>query len=140
MYYINIYTYIYIHIHTHTRYATGTALSQPQVVTSKKPKRCSSLALVSPLKVTHLPLVWGLLLSMAYTPDRRDHRLLVSSERHRQMWGERNCLSFETAVGGIDSPALYRATTDLYKLCQVPQHQNIFTIYNQSHMSMIIYC
>ena len=28
----------------------------------------------------------------------------VSSERHRQMWGERNCLSFETAVGGIEPP------------------------------------
>ena len=26
----------------------------------------------------------------------------VSSERHRQMWGEWNCLSFETAVGGIE--------------------------------------
>ena len=26
----------------------------------------------------------------------------VSSERHRQMWGERNCLSFKTAVGGIE--------------------------------------
>ena len=36
----------------------------------------------------------------------------VSSERDTQMWGERNCPSFETAVGGIepypsiDSPAL----------------------------------
>ena len=39
----------------------------------------------------------------------------VSSERQKHMWGERNCLSFETAVGGIepsiDSPALYRSTT-----------------------------
>ena len=26
----------------------------------------------------------------------------VSSERHRQMWRERNCISFETAVGGIE--------------------------------------
>jgi len=25
----------------------------------------------------------------------------VSSERHSQMWAERNCLSFETAAGGI---------------------------------------
>ena len=32
----------------------------------------------------------------------------VSSKRHRQMWGEGNCLSFETAVGGIEpsSPRL----------------------------------
>ena len=29
----------------------------------------------------------------------------VSSERHRQMWGERNCLSFEMAVGGIEPPS-----------------------------------
>ena len=29
----------------------------------------------------------------------------VSSERHRQMWGERNCLSFETAVGGVEPPS-----------------------------------
>ena len=29
----------------------------------------------------------------------------VSSERHRQMWGKRNCLSFETAVGGIEPPS-----------------------------------
>ena len=29
----------------------------------------------------------------------------VASERHRQMWGERNCLSFKTAVGGIEPPS-----------------------------------
>ena len=28
----------------------------------------------------------------------------VSSERHRRIWGERNRLSFETAVGGIGPP------------------------------------
>ena len=28
-----------------------------------------------------------------------------TSERHRQMWGERDCLSFETAVGGIKLPS-----------------------------------
>ena len=32
---------------------------------------------VSSLQVTHLPPVWDLLLSLAQTPDRRDHRLLV---------------------------------------------------------------
>ena len=32
---------------------------------------------VSPLQDTHLPLVWDLLLPLAYTPDRKDHRLLV---------------------------------------------------------------
>ena len=29
----------------------------------------------------------------------------VSSERHKQMWGERNYLSFEMAVGGIEPPS-----------------------------------
>ena len=29
----------------------------------------------------------------------------VSSERHRQMWGERNCISFVTAGGGIEPPS-----------------------------------
>ena len=29
----------------------------------------------------------------------------VSSERYRQMWGEWNCLSFETGVGGIEPPS-----------------------------------
>ena len=29
----------------------------------------------------------------------------VSSERHRQMWDDRNCLSFEMAVGGIEPPS-----------------------------------
>ena len=29
----------------------------------------------------------------------------VSSERHRQMWSERNCLNFEKAVGGIEPPS-----------------------------------
>ena len=33
---------------------------------------------VSPLQITHLPPVWDLLLPLAYTPDRRDHWLLVS--------------------------------------------------------------
>ena len=26
----------------------------------------------------------------------------IDTERHRQMWGERNCLNFEMAVGGIE--------------------------------------
>ena len=30
----------------------------------------------------------------------------VSSEKHRQMWGERNCLSFETAADRIEPPQL----------------------------------
>ena len=34
--------------------------------------------------------------------DTRPLAFRVSSERHRQMWGERNCLSFETAAGGIE--------------------------------------
>ena len=42
---------------------------------------CPSLDLVSPLQVTHLPSVWDLLLPLAKTPDRRDHRLLVSLPR-----------------------------------------------------------
>ena len=32
----------------------------------------------SPRHVTHLPPVWDILLPLAYTPDRRDQRLLVS--------------------------------------------------------------
>ena len=61
---------------------------------------------MSPLQVTHLAPVWDLLLPLAQTPDRRDHRLFsVSSKRHRQMWGERNRLSFETVVGGIEPPS-----------------------------------
>ena len=45
----------------------------------------------------------------------------VSSERHRQMWSEQNCLSFETSVDrietpSIDSPALHRATTAPHNL------------------------
>ena len=36
----------------------------------------------------------------------------VSSERHRQVLGERNCLSFETAVGGIE-PSSLRLTARL---------------------------
>jgi len=39
------------------------------------------LELASPLQVTHLPPVWDLLLPQAETPDRRDHRFTVSSER-----------------------------------------------------------
>ena len=38
----------------------------------------SFLELVSPVQITHLPPLWDLLLPLAYTPDRRDHRLLVS--------------------------------------------------------------
>ena len=43
-------------------------------------KSCPSLELVSPLQVTHLGLspLWELVLLMAQTPDKRDHRLLVS--------------------------------------------------------------
>ena len=37
----------------------------------------------------------------------------VSSERHRQMWGERNCLSFETAVGTQIEPPSPRLTVPL---------------------------
>ena len=29
----------------------------------------------------------------------------VSSERHRQIWGERNCICFEMVVGGIEPPS-----------------------------------
>ena len=32
----------------------------------------------SPQQVTHLPPVWDILLPLAYTPDRRDQRRLVS--------------------------------------------------------------
>ena len=39
----------------------------------------------------------------------------VSSERHRHMLGERNCLSFETAAGEIEQPSprltVWRSTT-----------------------------
>ena len=52
------------------------------------------------------------------------------------MWGERNCLSFETAVGeieppsSIDSPALYRATTaphinDISRQVLVHRRENV---------------
>ena len=39
------------------------------------------------------------------TREKKPPDFSVSSERHRQMWGERNCLSFETAVGGIEPPS-----------------------------------
>ena len=61
--------------------------------------------LVSPLQVIHLPLC-----GIFYFPWHR-HQIKgttavgVFSERHRQMWGERNCLSFETAVGGTEPPS-----------------------------------
>ena len=65
-----------------------------------------TLELVSPLQVTHLPPVCDFLLPLAKTPDRRDPLAIsVSSERHRQMWGERNYQNFETAVGGIEPPS-----------------------------------
>ena len=39
--------------------------------------------------------------------DRSDHQLFsVTSERHRHMWGEQNCLIYlEMAVGGIEPPS-----------------------------------
>ena len=48
-----------------------------RVLSSLVFQSCPSLELVSPLQVTHLPPVWDLLLPLA-SPDRRDHRLLVS--------------------------------------------------------------
>ena len=29
----------------------------------------------------------------------------VSSKKHKEMWGEQNCLSLETMVGGIEPPS-----------------------------------
>ena len=37
--------------------------------------------------------------------DTRHWAFSVSSKRHRQMWGEQNCISFETVVGGIEPPS-----------------------------------
>ena len=53
-----------------------------QVVPSKQPKlglmQELSFSRISESQVTHLPPVWDLLLPLAQTPDRQDHRLLVS--------------------------------------------------------------
>ena len=43
------------------------------------------------------------------TIQKRKSCFSVSTERHRQMWGERNCLSFETAAGGIE-PLIWHCT------------------------------
>ena len=63
--------------------------------------------LVSALQVTHLPPVWDLFTCPGIdTREKGPPAFSVSSERHRQMWGEGNCLSFETVVGGIEPPSI----------------------------------
>ena len=58
--------------------------------------------------------VWDHLLTLAWTTDRRDHQLLVFLPRHKQMWGERYCLSFETPTGGIEPPSPWLIAMMLY--------------------------
>ena len=55
---------------------------------------------MSPLQVRHLPPVWDLLLPLAQTPDRRDHRLLVSLPKDMGTCRVNEIASFETAVAG----------------------------------------
>ena len=45
------------------------------------------------------------LFPLAKTPDRREHRLVVSLPKDTGKCGVRNCLRFETAVGGIEPPS-----------------------------------
>ena len=40
----------------------------------------------SPRQVTHLPPVYDILLPLAYTPDRRDQRLLVSHPKYTYIY------------------------------------------------------
>ena len=73
----------------------------------------------STTRYTFIPCVGSFTSPGIDTRQKGPPAFIVSSEKHRQMWGEQNCLSFEIAVGrcdwttvpSIDSPALYRATT-----------------------------
>ena len=62
--------------------------------------------------------------------------------RYRQMNGERNCLSFETAVGGIEPPsprlALYRATTAPHIVAASANIKHLF-IYSHSNLVYLLF-
>ena len=51
-----------------------------------------------PQQVTHLPLVWDILLPVAYTPDRRDQWLLSLLRKTLAKWGKRKCCQSSKAA------------------------------------------
>ena len=112
---------MYIHIQVDNIYWSLVILSP----FARRLKSNENLWVHYKLHICPLPsLVWDFLLPLALTPDGRDHQLLVSSERHRQMLGEWNCLSFEMAVGGIEPPSpwltvLHSTTRPLPDLCRM---------------------
>ena len=83
-------------------YQSPLSCQVSQVISSKQPKHGLTQELsfsrigVSTTGYTFTPCV-GHFTSLAYTSDRRDHRLLVCCER--------NCLSIDTAVGGTEPPS-----------------------------------
>ena len=54
----------------------------------------------SPQQVTHLPLVWDLLLSLHSHHVEGTNTIDCITRNIQAMWGERNC--FETAAGGLE--------------------------------------
>ena len=80
------------------------------MVSSKQPKlgltqELSSRISESTTGYTFIPCVGSFTSPGIDTRWKGPPAISVSSERHRQMWGDRNCLSFETAVGGIEPPS-----------------------------------
>ena len=56
----------------------------------------------SPRQVIHLLPVWDILPPLAYTPDRKDRRLLVSPLKALAKWGKRNCQSFKVTISRFE--------------------------------------
>ena len=86
-------------------------LDRSQVVYSKQPKPGLTQELSfsriseSTTGYTFTPCV-GFFISPGLDTRRKGPPAFsVSSERHKQMWGELNCLTFEMAVGGIEPPS-----------------------------------
>ena len=82
-----------------------------QVVTSKQPKLGLTQELFfsriseSTTGYTFTPCVGFFTSPGIDTRQKGPPAFSLSYERHMQMWGERNCLSFETGAGGIEPPS-----------------------------------